>query len=571
MLDFKIIKDPTTQQEVLETSLSGKPLLTIPQLNKGTAFSESERHTFNLTGKLPVRIETLDEQVMRAYQQYSLFQSNLQKNIYLTVLQNTNQILFYGLVKRHLSEMIPVIYTPIVGTRVKEYSREFRQARGLYITYTDQDKIEEILDNRTNPEIDLIVVTDGERVLGIGDQGIGAMDIPVAKLMVYTLCGAIDPNRTLPILLDVGTNNQELLDDPLYLGIRHKRISGKAYDDFITAFVTAVKRKLPKVYLHWEDFGRENANRNLHRFRDEICSFNDDIQGTGVVTLAALLAAVRANHSTLKEQRIVIFGAGSAGTGVADQIYAAMLRNGLTEQEARACFWLVDKAGLLTETIDFLTPQQRPYIRTMEEIKKWQVKNPNAITFAEVINNVKPTILIGASALSGAFTQEIVQAMAKYVEKPIIFPLSNPTEKAEATPADLIEWTDGKALIATGSPFPPVTYKEKTFHISQCNNAFAFPGIGLGTISTKAKKVSDNMLWKAADALSQATLVFDENNNNALLPSIENVDKVALHIAHAVAQEAVKEGLATLKEPIENLIELNHWEPRYLPYRLVKK
>lgn len=569
MLNFRYIKD-ANGQEWLETSLFGKALLTIPQLNKGTAFTLEERKQFGLVGKLPPKVETLEEQITRAYQQYCQFEGLLQKNIYLTVLHNINQTLFFGLVKRHLTEMIPVIYTPIVGTRVKEFSREFRQARGLYITYEDKDQISEILDNRSNPDIDLIVVTDGERILGIGDQGIGGIDIPISKLAMYTFCGAIDPNRTLPIMLDVGTNNPDLLKDPLYLGLRQNRITGNDYDTFVKAFVTAVKEKFPKIFLHWEDFGRNNAHRNLNLYRDVLCSFNDDIQGTGVVTLAALLSAVNQLNSKLSEQRIVIFGAGSAGTGIADQIYAAMLNHGLSEQEARARFWLVDKMGLLTENLSGLTPHQQPYARKKEEIKSWKVKDQNNISFLEVVSIVKPTILIGCSAMSGAFTKEIVQTMAANVARPIIFPLSNPTEKAEAMPADLIAWTDNKALIATGSPFEDVVYKGQKISIAQCNNFFAFPGIGMGTIAVKAKKVSDNMLLVAAKTLGEYTQKY-KKDQASLLPSIEDVEHVVKTVALAVAHEAKREGLTTVNsKPIEELIENNKWEPSYLPYRKMK-
>jgi malate dehydrogenase (oxaloacetate-decarboxylating) len=570
MLDFKKFYNKTTGEEWLETSLTGKALLTFSQLNKGTAFSERERNEFGLKGKLPARIETLEEQVKRIHQQFHVFTDNLQKNIYLNVLHNTNQVLFYKVVKNHLNEMIPLIYTPIVSNRVKSHSREFRQPRGLYISINDKDHIEEILDNRSNPEIDLIAVTDGERVLGIGDQGIGAMDIPVAKLMIYTLCGAVDPNLALPILLDVGTNNQELLDDPLYLGLRQNRITGKPYDDFIKAFVDAVKRKFPHVFLHWEDFSREHAPRNLSRFRNEICSFNDDIQGTGVVALAALLAAIRVTHSTMTEQRIVVFGAGSAGTGVIHQICSAMVRNGLSLTEARKRFWLIDKPGLLTNRMEALTSEQQHYVRNFDETETWKVKDRNFITLEEVIAEVKPTILIGCAAVQNAFSKTAIQTMAHYVEQPIIFPLSNPTDKSEAIPEDLLNWTDGKALVAAGSPFEDVLYEGKKIRITQCNNAFAFPGIGLGSISIKAKKVSDNMLWAAAVALSNYSLTM-KNDETSLLPSMDEVGNVAKHVALAVAKEAVRENLATVdNRTVEELIQENLWEPHYIPYRKSK-
>lgn len=570
MLDFKVIKDTHTGEEVLSTALSGKPLLTTPQLNKGTAFQEDERHAFGLKGKLPARVETLEEQVSRAFAQFQSYEDKLKKNIYLHTLHDTNQTLFYRLLKEHLVDMLPLIYTPTVGTRVQEYSREFRQARGLYIAYNEQADMDEILDNRTNPDIDLIVVTDGEGVLGIGDQGIGAMDIPVAKLMVYSLCG-INHLRTLPILLDVGTNNSTLLHDQLYLGLRHPRITGAAYDAFIQNFVSAVKRKFPHVFLHWEDFGRDNAQRNLTRYRDEICSFNDDIQGTGVVTLSALLAAIQASGSSLPQQRIVIFGAGSAGMGIANQIYDAMLRQGMSESEARRCFWLVDKPGLLTQAASNLTTAQLPFARPVAEVASWPVNQKSYITLLETIQQVKPTILIGCSTLHGAFNKIVVQTMAAAHPRPIIFPLSNPDDKAEANPADIIAWTDNQALIATGSPFADTQFKDKTISVAQCNNALAFPGIGLGVIAVKASKVSDNMLWAAVQSLIQHAPVL-RDPTAPILPSLAKAESVAIDMAIAVGEMAVKEGLATLPRGITvaEQIAQQVWQPNYLRYRRIK-
>ena len=484
MLDFERKKDKKTGEEWIETSLCGKPLLTTPQLNKGTAFTPEERHAFGLMGKLPSRVETLEEQVVRAYKQFKSYNSRLNGNIYLNSLLDSNQTLFYKLVSLYLSEMLPVIYTPIVGTAVKKFSQEFRHSRGLYVSYPDRDYISEILDNRSHPEIDLIVVTDGEGVLGIGDQGVGGMDIPIAKLMVYTLCAGIDPTRTLPILLDVGTNNQELLEDPLYLGWRHKRLQGAEYDDFIQRFVHAVKEKFPNVFLHWEDFGRENARRNLERYRKELCTFNDDMQGTGAVTLAAILAGMKVNGESFKEQQIVIFGAGTAGTGIADQIYDAMKRQGLGEEEVRRRFWLIDKTGLLT-TQSNLTSFQVPYAQPMEALKHWDLQDPSHITLKEVIQEVKPTILIGCSSVAHAFTEDIIKEMASHVKRTIILPLSNPTEHCEAVPEDILKWTRGKVLLATGSPFEDVEYEGRNIRIAQCNNAFVFPGLGLGLIAKK--------------------------------------------------------------------------------------
>jgi malate dehydrogenase (oxaloacetate-decarboxylating) len=565
MLDFKLQKDPLTGEERIETSLAGKLLLTNPQLNKGTAFSEQERHDFGLLGKLPAQIETIEEQAKRAYLQFQNYSSPLQKNIYLNNLHDKNQVLFYKLVSMHIDEVLPLIYTPIVGNAVKQYSREFRQARGLYIAYPYRDYIEEILDNRSHPEIDLIVVTDGEGVLGIGDQGIGAIDIPIAKLMVYTLCAGINPLRTLPIMLDVGTNNEELLNDPLYLGLRHPRIRGKEYDDFVAQFVAAVQKKFPHVFLHWEDFGRDNARHNLDLYRNTTCTFNDDIQGTGVVTVAALLAASKVTHTHLTDQRIVIYGAGTAGTGIADQIYRALRYAGLTEQEARAHFWLIDKPGLLTTNCTELTTAQLPYARDAKEIAAWQVQDKNNISLLETINHIKPTVLIGSSARPNAFGEDIIRAMAKHVTQPLILPLSNPPEKAEAQPADVIAWTDGKALIATGSPFPTISINDRTVRVAQCNNALSFPGIGLGVMAVKAKHVTDDMLWAASQALSECAPIL-RDIHAPLLPLPFEARDTARKIAIAVAEKACEQGLAQIGDTknIPKLIDSLIWDPHYV-------
>lgn len=569
MLDFKIVKDKKKQEEWIETSLTGKLLLTIPQLNKGTSFSEEERHLFGLIGKLPAQVETLQEQVNRAYFQYQAYaDSPLQQNIYLNNLHDKNQVLFYKLISEHLEEMLPLIYTPIVGTAVKQYSREFRQARGLYIAYKYEDQIDEILDNRSHPEIDLIVVTDGEGILGIGDQGIGGMDIPIAKLMVYTLCAGINPLRTLPIMLDVGTNNKELLADPLYLGLRQNRISGKEYDKFIGKFVDAIKRKFPGVFLHWEDFGRDNARRILDHYRDEVCSFNDDIQGTAVVALAALLAAIKVNGSALNDQRIVIFGAGSAGTGIADQIYRALRRKGVDEKEARKKFWLIDRPGLLLKSHSHLTAEQLHYAREESEIAHWEKASERGIDLLQVIKQVKPTILIGCSAQRGAFHETVVREMAHHCQRPIIFPLSNPTDYAEANPADLLTWTEGRALIATGSPFPEACFKGQTFKIPQCNNALAFPGIGLGVLAAKAKYLSEGMLWAACMTLSEFAPAL-KDPTAPVLPVVTDAREVARTIAIAVANQAKEEGLAQIsdQQSVEELIDHMTWTPKYIPLR----
>ena len=552
MLKFKINYNKS-HERVIETSISGKYLLTTPQLNKSTAFTSEERHEFGLLGKLPAHIETLDEQVQRAYAQYNSYESPLQKNIYLNNLHDKNQILFYKLVSTYLNELLPIIYTPIVGTAVKQFSREYRQPRGLYITHTNQDQLDEILANRSNPEIDIIVVTDGEGVLGIGDQGIGGMDIPVAKLMVYSLCGGIDPLRTLPIFLDVGTNNQALLDYPMYLGCRHKRIDQDDYDKFIKKFMQKIHEHFPNAFLHWEDLGRSNARRILDQYQDEHCTFNDDIQGTGAVTLAALLSASKMTHTPLIQQRIIIFGAGSAGTGIGDQIIEAMVRLGLTKAEAYNQLWLVDRQGLLVENDSQLTLSQLPYARKTSEIYS------DASQLLNIINDVKPTILIGCSAQQGAFNEEIIRAMHAHAKRPIILPLSNPDEKCEARPHDLLNWTNGDALIATGTAFDAVQYEQRVITIAQCNNALIFPGIGLGILATKSRRLSNNMLWVAANKLS------DLAAEGALLPTLKNSQDIAKEIALAVAKEAIESGLAQCSKDLD-LVKTIHevfWEPCY--------
>lgn len=567
MLDFKIVLDETTNEVFIQTPINGKALLTIPQLNKSTAFTQDERRSFGLLGKLPHRIETLEEQVERAYLQYSSYSTRLQQYIYLNNLHDKNQVLFYKLLSRYLSEMLPTIYTPIVGTAVKRFSHEYRQPRGLYIAHTDKNQLEEIFNNRSNPEIDLIVVTDGEGVLGLGDQGIGGMDIPVAKLMVYTLCGGINPIRSLPIFLDVGTNNQELLQDPLYLGCQHTRIDTDQYDDFIQAFVNAISKQFPHAFLHWEDFGRSNARRILDKYRDTLCTFNDDIQGTGAVTLAALLAACEITGINLENHRIVIFGAGSAGTGIAEQIALAMTRQGLSKEEAYQRFWLVDRQGLLLDSDLALTDAQKPFARNKDEISTWTRQNQQA-TLLETIHQIKPTILIGCSAVPNAFTQELIEMMSSTCEQPIIFPLSNPDERCEAQPADLLVWSQGKALIATGTAFPPVNYQNRVVQIAQCNNALVFPGIGLGIIAVQASRLSEGMIWAAAQALSNYA-PSKKDHFLPLLPSLDDAQTVAKHIALSVAETAIKEGLAQKNQTadLEKLIETLFWQPRYLPFR----
>lgn len=563
MLNYTIITDENGNQH-LETSISGKALLSIPALNKGTAFTYEERKAFGLLGKLPDCVEDLDNQVERVYQQFLSYDKPINRNRYLNRLLDYNQTLFYELLKRHTSEMLPVIYTPFVGSNVKLYNMRFMQPRGIYLSYNNQEAMEEIFDNRTNPNIKLIVVTDGEAILGIGDQGVGGMAIPVAKLIVYSLFAGIDPNTTLPIMLDVGTNNEDILKDPLYLGWRHRRIDPDAYQIFMDKFIHTVKKKFPGVFLHYEDFGRTNGMYFLKKYRRELCSFNDDIQGTGIVALAAVIAAGRKTKTKLQEQRIVIFGGGSAGMGVAENIYSALRATGVNEAEAKQCFWIVDRFGLITNITPHLTETQHYFSRHHDEIAAWTIKHPETISLLEVIQHVKPTILIGTSAQTGAFHQNIITEMAKHVQHPTILPLSNPNECAEATPEDIVHWTEGRALIATGSPFPDVEYKDQTYVISQCNNYLAFPGVGLGITAIGATYCSDAMLRAASEALA----TFSNDHCEGLLPTIPHIESASLHIAIAVAKTAIQEGYASFipDEPIETFITHLRWKPGYLPY-----
>ncbi|MGE3920168.1 MAG: NAD-dependent malic enzyme [Gammaproteobacteria bacterium] len=567
MKNFKYVTDKDNNIVAVNTNLRGVNVLSNPRINKSSAFTEQERIELGLLGKLPLRVETLEEQVERLYMQYQKKNTNLQKNIYLNTIHDTNQTLFYQLVSKHLLEMLPIIYTPTVGEAVEEFSHEFRRPRGLYLSYPERDRLSEILANFSGFDIDLIVMTDGEGVLGIGDQGVGGMDIPIAKLMLYVICGGINPNRVLPIQLDVGTNNKALLDDPMYLGWRHERLSGEKYDEFIGEVVHALTNTFKTAFLHWEDFGRDNARRNLLRYKDKICTFNDDMQGTGVVTLAAIISAVRAVKANLTDQDVVIFGAGTAGVGIADQISDAMVRLGLSKEETYKKFYLIDRQGLLTENCNGIMPFQKPYLRTNQDIENWNLKDSNNITLYDVVKNAKPTILIGCSTQKGAFTEEIIRMMCSYTERPMIFPLSNPTEKAEATPKDLYQWTNGNALIATGSPFDDVLWQNQSKRIAQSNNAFVFPGIGLGVICSHSRLLTDDMLWAACSALVEESPA-KHDPAAPLLPSLLDARNVSIKIAIAVAEQARKDGLAQVSTEVDfsKTIPAFCWEPQYYSY-----
>ena len=548
------------------TKSRGLAVLNSPLLNKGTAFTADERKTLGLTGLLPPDISTLGNQVKRAYIQYERLPDALSKNIYLTALHDRNEVLFYRLFSEHLREMIPIVNDLTVGMAMEQYHHECRRPRGVYLSIDHADAIEETFANlgAGSGDIDLVIATDAEQILGIGDWGVGGIEVSIGKLAIYTAAGGIDPTRVIPVMLDVGTNRQSLLDDPTYIGNRHSRIRGERYDAFIDAYVKAVTRLFPNALLQWEDFAPANGRRILEKYRDRICTFNDDMQGTGAIALAAAISASRVCGTPLRNQRVVIFGAGTAGIGVAEQIRHAMVREGLPEEDAATRFWCVDRLGLLTTGMaDQLGDYQLNFARPASESKFWKHDgNGCGVSLAEVVRRVKPTMLIGTSAAAESFTAEIVKEMAAHTERPIIFVLSNPPVRAEANPADLIAWTDGRALIATGSPFAPVTYKGVTHVVAQANNAMLYPGVALGAIVARASRISDGMFAAAASAVS--SLVTVRHPGASLLPHIDDLRSVSMTVAVAVAETAEAEGLARVKlVDIVQQVQDAMWQPQY--------
>ncbi|QDU05618.1 NAD-dependent malic enzyme [Gimesia chilikensis] len=541
----------------------GHLLIEDPLLNKGTAFSEEERSQFGLVGLLPPHIDTLEEQVERSYEAFCDFQNDIDKHIFLRQLQDENETLYYRLLLEHITEMMPIVYTPVVGLACERFSHIYRRPRGIFISYPERDQMDEILEN-IERDIEVIVVTDGERILGLGDQGAGGMGIPIGKLSLYTLCGGIDPAKTLPILLDLGTNNEERLEDPRYVGWREHRIKGAEYDAFIDQFVQAVKKRFPDVLLQWEDFASVDAERILDKYRDELCTFNDDIQGTAAVTTGTILAAIEAAGGKLTDQNIVMLGAGSAGVGICLQLKQAMLQSGLSEDEAKARFYVIDRDGLLHSGRNDLDELHQLLAQSPENLQGWDCDVSGAISFADVVRNAKPGVLVGATGQTGAFTEEIIREMASHEEHPVIFPLSNPTSRAEATPEDLLKWTDGKAVIATGSPFDPVEYNRVTHVIAQCNNSYIFPAMGLGIRASRARRVTDSMFMAAAFALKEASPAL-KDPTASLLPSLTIIREVGRSIARAVAQAAIDAEVADsmTAEEIDQRIEETMWKPEY--------
>ncbi|MDH6514767.1 malate dehydrogenase (oxaloacetate-decarboxylating) [Streptomyces sp. SAI-135] len=541
----------------------GAALLADPLLNKGTAFSSEERAELGLDGLLPPATETLEEQTGRAYAAFLGYDKTLNRHIYLRQLQDTNEVLFHALLTRHLEEMLPVVYTPTVGEACRRFSEIYRRPRGLFLTYEDRHRFREILRNRPGGEVDVIVVTDGQRILGLGDQGVGGMGIPIGKLSLYTAIGGIHPARTLPILLDVGTDNEQLLANEHYLGRRQHRVTGEAYDEMIEAFVSAVEAELPGTLLQWEDFATAHARPILGRYQDRLLTFNDDIQGTAAVALGALTTATKVAGAALTDHRIVVLGAGSAAVGVADMIRTALVEEGLSAQEAADRFWFVDIDGLLTDSRTDLTPEQRVYARDDEDVRQWG--GPDAPDLARVVGEVRPTVLIGLSTAHGAFTEEIVRTMADSCDRPVILPLSNPTSNAEADPADLARWTDGRALIAAGSPFPPLTVDGREVPVAQANNVYVFPAVGLAVTAARARRVTDRMMVAAARAVGECAVRAGTDGATPLLPPLASMRDAAREIALAVAQAAVEDGVApeATEADLREAITRTQWTPRY--------
>ena len=555
---------------VIRTRLSGFDLLLNPRLNKGTAFTEEERDAFGLHGLLPPHVGSLEDQ--RKRRKFSLDNriSAFSKYRLMRDLQDNNETLFYSFIAHNIEELLPIVYTPVVGEGCQRFSEIWRKPRGMFLSYPNKNRIEQILANSRYDDVRCIVVSDGERILGLGDQGAGGLGIPIGKMALYTALAGIPPEHCLPILLDVGTDNDALLNDPIYIGWKHKRVRGQEYDDFVEAFVSAVEKRWPHILLQWEDFAGVNAARLLERYRDRLCTFNDDIQGTAAVTTATLLAAVHATGVPLSKQTIAMFGSGAAGIGIVNLLITAMKEEGLTEEQARKRIYAFNRYGLLVEGCQGIRPGQESLVRKREDVAGWKLSGTGAISLLDVVRNAKVTVLAGVSAQAGVFTEEIVREMARHIDKPVIFPLSNPTSVSEAAPADLLRWTEGRALVGTGSPFAPVEVNGKMVRIAQINNSYIFPGLALGILVSKARRVTDGMIMAAARTLASLSPA-RADKDAALLPPIADSRKVGLVVGEAVALQAIADGVAegggeeTLKERLLEYV----WEPVYLPYERI--
>jgi malate dehydrogenase (oxaloacetate-decarboxylating) len=559
---------PTAQADFVETELEGTALLTNPMLNKGTAFTDEERTAFALHGLLPPHVGTLEVQSARRLQAVRKLASDLDRYVFLRGLQDANETLFYAVLTQNLEEMLPLVYTPTVGEGCQTFSHYWHYPRGLFLSWPQRDRIKEILAHPRFDKVEAIVVSDGERILGLGDQGADGMGIPIGKLSLYTACAGLHPSTTLPILLDVGTDNKERLADPIYIGWRHQRVRGQDYDDFVESFVNAVQERWPHALLQWEDFARANAGRMLQRYRDRLCTFNDDIQGTAAVAAGTLLAAVKVTGQPIRDQRIAIVGAGSAGIGIANLLLRVMIDAGLPEAEARQRFYAIDRDGLLVEGMPGVLDFQRPFAQSSIAVANWPRAQADVIGLADVVANANPTVLIGVSGQPGIFREDIIRQMAAAVARPIIFPLSNPTSRSEATPQDLMAWTEGHAVIGTGSPFPPVVRNGRSFAVDQTNNAYVFPGIGLGVLAVRAGRVTDGMFVAAAKVLAEISPAA-RDTHAPLLPPVTQLREVAFAVAKAVARQARGEGQCERfdDEELDGLIARKMWKPVYRPYR----
>ncbi|MGD2217105.1 MAG: NAD-dependent malic enzyme [Gemmatimonadales bacterium] len=564
---WSVKTDPRTGAEYLAVHHSGRPVLLNPFTNKGTAFTPEERRSLRLAGLVPPATFTIEEQLPRVYENYEAKTTDLERFIYLASLQDRNETLFFRLVHEHIDEMMPVVYTPVVGEACQNFSHIWRRARGLYVSYEQRDEIESVLANHPRPPA-VIVVTDGERILGLGDQGAGGMGIPIGKLCLYTLCAGIPPHLTLPIMLDVGTDNEDRLNDPLYVGLRQKRIRGKEYQDFVDKFVEAVQRVYPEALLQWEDFLKGNAIFQLKRFRDRLCTFNDDIQGTAGVVVAGVFSGLRITGQAMSEQRILFAGAGASAQGISDLLVSAMLEEGLSLEEARRRIWTVDSRGLVTKAREGLEAFKATYARDVAELEAYDCKDRSRVTLEETVQGAKPTILIGTSGTPGMFSEPVVRAMAELNERPIIFPLSNPTSKSECTAQQAIAWSEGRAIVATGSPFDPVEYNGKRYRIGQGNNAFVFPGVGLGVWVGKVKRVTDGMFLAAAKALA-AEVTEADLAEVAVYPRLARIRECSRAVACAVVRRAVEEGHAdrAVLADLEDHVAAAMWFPEYRPIR----
>jgi malate dehydrogenase (oxaloacetate-decarboxylating) len=556
----------TSSNKAYQVSLSGFGLLNSPRFNKGTAFTDQERDVFGLHGLLPPHVGTMDEQMERRVQAFREQPNAFHKYSFLRELQNTNETLFYALLLRNIEEMLPVVYTPTVGEGCQRFSEIWRKPRGLFLSYPNKHRIDQILSHRRYDGVKCIVVSDGERILGLGDQGAGGMGIPIGKMALYTALGGIHPEHCLPILLDVGTDNEDRLKSPIYIGWTHRRVRGEEYDDFVDIFVDSVKKRWPHVLLQWEDFAGSNATRLLARYKDQLCTFNDDIQGTAAVATATLLSAINVTGVPLEQQKIVVFGFGTAAIGITTLLTQFMQEKGVSEQEARNCFYAIDRYGLITEKGKDVRPEQLPYARKQQEVRNWRQADRD-ITLLDVIRHAQPSVLIGVSGQAGAFTEEAVREMAKHTIRPVIFPLSNPTSRCEATPQDLVDWTEGRALIGTGSPFEPVRIWGKKIRIDQTNNSYIFPGLALGIIASKAKRVTDAMVMAAAKELVRLAPT-QKDKKASLLPPLSDSRQISLLIAQAVGRQAIQDGQSQLsgEENLEGELQANIWEPVYVPY-----